>query len=221
MTDTPSETTDLPEEEDNRKADPEATEEYSYQPGEEDSLVDFLDAAFQQGSNNSDQGSGVPANARIGRYQLLQKIGQGGMGVVYRAEQTEPVQRQVALKLIRLRDEQNADRVAARFEAERQAVALMNHPNICRMLDGGTHDGCPWFAMELVEGVPITEFCDGNQLSISERLELFLPVCAAIQLDAVRDLQAVNSHCCQKDSNLEDSEFSPGADRSMIRVGWL
>ncbi len=116
----------------------------------------------------------------IGRYKLLQKVGEGGMGVVYMAEQTEPVTRKVALKIIKLG--MDTKQVVARFEAERQALALMDHPNIARVLDAGATDtGRPYFVMELVRGVPITEYCDRNKLSTRERLQLFIPVCQAIQ----------------------------------------
>ena len=116
----------------------------------------------------------------IGRYKILQQIGEGGMGVVYMAEQTQPVVRKVALKIIKLgMDTRN---VIARFEAERQALALMDHPNIAKVLDAGaTENGRPYFVMELVRGVPITEYCDKNKLSTKERLALFIPVCQAIQ----------------------------------------
>lgn len=120
------------------------------------------------------------AGSSIDRYKLLQKIGEGGMGVVYMAEQTEPVRRKVALKIIKLG--MDTKQVVARFEAERQALALMNHPNIAKVIDAGaTEQGRPYFVMELVKGVPITEFCDKNHLSTKERLELFIPVCQAIQ----------------------------------------
>ncbi|MCF7765749.1 MAG: serine/threonine protein kinase, partial [Verrucomicrobia bacterium] len=116
----------------------------------------------------------------IDRYKLLQKIGEGGMGVVYMAEQTEPVTRKVALKIIKLG--MDTRHVVARFEAERQALALMDHPNIAKVLDAGATDaGRPYFVMELVRGVPITEYCDKNKLSTQERLNLFIPVCQAIQ----------------------------------------
>jgi tetratricopeptide (TPR) repeat protein len=116
----------------------------------------------------------------IGRYKLLQKIGEGGMGVVYMAEQREPVVRKVALKIIKLG--MDTRQVVARFEAERQALALMDHPNIAQVLDGGaTETGRPYFVMELVQGTPITEFCHASQLSIEERLKLFTLVCQAIQ----------------------------------------
>ena len=117
---------------------------------------------------------------RIGPYKLLQKIGEGGMGVVYMAEQEKPVRRKVALKIVK--PGMDTDQVIARFEAERQALALMDHQNIARVLDGGTTDsGRPYFVMDLVKGVPITEYCDRNQLSPKERLELIAPVCQAIQ----------------------------------------
>jgi WD40 repeat protein/serine/threonine protein kinase len=118
--------------------------------------------------------------AHVGPYKLLQQIGEGGMGTVFMAEQTEPVRRKVALKLIR--PGMGSDQVVARFEAERQALALMDHPNIARVIDAGTTaDGRPYFVMELVKGVPITRFCDDNQLTPRERLELFIPVCQALQ----------------------------------------
>ncbi len=116
----------------------------------------------------------------IGPYKLLQKIGEGGMGIVYMAEQSVPVQRRVALKVIKAG--MDSKRVIARFEAERQALALMDHPNIAKVLDAGTTDnGRPYFVMELVKGVPITTYCDERKLSIRERLELMVPVCQAIQ----------------------------------------
>ncbi len=116
----------------------------------------------------------------IGRYKLLQKIGQGGMGVIYMAEQTEPVVRKVALKIIKLGLDTKS--VIARFEAERQALAMMDHPNIARVLDAGATDtGRPYFVMELVKGVSVTQYCDKNHLPTQERLQLFISVCQAIQ----------------------------------------
>ena len=107
----------------------------------------------------------------IAQYKLLQQIGTGGMGAVWMAEQEEPVRRRVALKLI-LGDIGNPDTLA-RFEAERQALAMMEHPNIARVFDAGTTDGgTPWFVMELVKGIPITQYCDQNKLGIRDRLEL-------------------------------------------------
>jgi WD40 repeat protein/serine/threonine protein kinase len=117
---------------------------------------------------------------RIGRYKLLQQIGEGGCGVVYMAEQEEPVRRRVALKVIKLGMDTKG--VVARFEAERQALALMDHPNIAKVFDGGaTETGRPYFVMELVRGVKITDFCDENKLSAEDRLKLFIQVCQAIQ----------------------------------------
>jgi WD40 repeat protein/serine/threonine protein kinase len=116
----------------------------------------------------------------IGPYKLLQQIGEGGMGRVFMAEQTQPVQRKVALKVIK--PGMDSKQVIARFEAERQALALMDHVNIARVFDGGTTEsGRPYFVMELVHGVPITKYCDDNHLTPRERLELFVPVCQAIQ----------------------------------------
>jgi serine/threonine protein kinase len=116
----------------------------------------------------------------IGRFKLLEKIGEGGMGVVYMAEQREPVVRKVALKIIKLG--MDTRQVVARFEAERQALALMDHPNIAKVLDGGaTESGRPYFVMELVPGLPITQFCDEANLPTRDRLELILEVCSAIQ----------------------------------------
>jgi len=115
----------------------------------------------------------------IGHYKLLEKIGEGGMAVVYMAQQQEPIQRQVALKLIKLG--MASDMVIARFEAERQALALMDHPNIAKVLDAGTTEsGRPYFVMELVKGVSITRFCDNNTLSTQDRLNLFRSVCQAV-----------------------------------------
>ena len=116
----------------------------------------------------------------IGRYKLLELIGEGGFGVVYLAEQTEPVRRQVALKIIKLG--MDTQEVVARFEAERQALAMMDHPNIAKVLDAGaTETGRPYFVMELVHGEPITEYCDRANLTAKERIELFIDVCHAVQ----------------------------------------
>ena len=116
----------------------------------------------------------------IGRYRLLEQIGEGGWGIVYLAEQEEAVQRRVALKVIKLGMDTKS--VIARFEAERQALALMDHPNIAKVLDAGATDaGRPYFVMELVQGVKITDCCDQNRLSTRERLELFMQICRAIQ----------------------------------------
>src|SRR5207249_1292599 len=116
----------------------------------------------------------------IGPYKLLQQLGEGGMGTVFMAEQTQPVQRKVALKIIKAG--MDSKQVIARFEAERQALAMMDHVNIARVLDAGaTESGLPYFVMELVHGVPITKYCDEHHLTPRQRLELFVPVCQAIQ----------------------------------------
>src|SRR5215831_2661531 len=116
----------------------------------------------------------------IGPYKLLEHIGEGGFGVVFMAEQTHPVRRQVALKI--LKPGMDTRQVVARFEAERQALAIMDHPNIAKVLDGGaTPSGRPYFVMELVKGVPITDFCDEHRLTPRQRLELFVSVCQAVQ----------------------------------------
>ena len=117
---------------------------------------------------------------QIGPYKLLQEIGEGGMGVVYMAEQKAPVERRVALKIIK--PGMDTRQVIARFEAERQALAMMDHPNIAKVLDGGTTDsGRPYFVMELVNGIPVTQFCDEQHLTARQRLELFIPICQAVQ----------------------------------------
>ncbi|MGH7969074.1 MAG: serine/threonine-protein kinase, partial [Limisphaerales bacterium] len=116
----------------------------------------------------------------LGRYKLLERVGEGGCGVVYVAEQTQPVRRRVALKVIKLG--MDTKQVVARFEAERQALAMMDHPNIAKVLDAGSTDqGRPYFVMELVRGIRITDYCDQNNLPTKERLDLFIKVCQAIQ----------------------------------------
>ena len=118
--------------------------------------------------------------AQIGPFKLLEQIGEGGFGIVFMAEQQQPVRRKVALKV--LKPGMDTRQVIARFEAERQALALMDHPNIARVLDAGATDaGRPFFVMELVRGIPITQYCDQNKLSTQERLRLFVQVCQAIQ----------------------------------------
>jgi len=148
----------------------------------------LLEGCFKAEGFLPDQPAGqtvlVPVNEkagdRIGRYKLLQQIGEGGCGVVYMAEQEEPVRRRVALKVIKLG--MDTREVIARFEAERQALALMEHPNIAKVLDAGaTETGRPYFVMELVRGIKITDYCDQNSLSTDERLELFIQICRAVQ----------------------------------------
>ena len=161
-------------------------------------LDDAIGAAFGAASfpaNDSDDGNAsaateatggfpsVPAAAypdQVGPYKLVKKLGEGGMGTVWLAEQEKPVRRQVAIKLIKpgIADSQ----ILARFEAERQALSMMDHPHIAKVLDvGSSEDGSPYFVMELVEGEPITEYCDAKKLSLKERLELFIQACEAVQ----------------------------------------
>src|SRR3989454_9305108 len=123
---------------------------------------------------------GEKPDDRIGHYKLLQQIGEGGYGVVYMAEQEAPVRRRVALKIIK--PGMDTRSVIARFEAERQALALMDHPNIARIFDAGATESCrPYFVMELVRGIKITEYCDQHSLTTQARLKLFIQVCQAIQ----------------------------------------
>ena len=116
----------------------------------------------------------------VGRYRLMEQIGEGGMGIMFVAEQERPVRRRVAIKIVKAG--MDTKDVVARFEAERQALALMDHPNIAKVFDAGsTESGRPYFVMELVRGVPVTEYCDKKRLSVLERLELFVQVCQAVQ----------------------------------------
>ena len=118
--------------------------------------------------------------SEIGPYRVLDVLGEGGMAVVYLAEQTEPMKRRVALKILKIG--MDTKQVIARFESERQALAVMNHPNIEQVFDGGALDtGRPYFVMELVNGVPITDYCDTHRLTTEQRLELFIDVCSAVQ----------------------------------------
>jgi len=146
-----------------------------------DEAGDFLKQAAAETLGRGDLGRvGEKPGDRVDRYKLLQPIGEGGCGVVFMAEQEEPVRRRVALKIIK--PGMDTKSVIARFEAERQALALMEHPNIAQVLDAGaTAAGRPYFVMELVRGVKITDYCDQNSLTTSARLELFVEVCHAIQ----------------------------------------
>jgi len=140
----------------------------------------FLDQATGEPGPTIDLPLSERPGTVIGRYKLLEEIGEGGMGVVYMAEQREPVRRKVALKIIK--PGMDTREVIARFEAERQALAMMDHPNIARILDGGaTESGRPYFVMELVQGIPITDYCDQAGLTTRKRLELFVLVCQAVQ----------------------------------------
>lgn len=142
---------------------------------------DFLKQAAAESPGIGNLGKvGEKPGDRVGRYKLLQQIGEGGWGVVFMAEQEQPVRRIVALKVVK--PGMDTKNVIARFEAERQALALMDHPNIARVLDAGaTETGRPYFVMELVRGIKITEYCDQHSLSTTDRLELFIQVCHAVQ----------------------------------------
>lgn len=162
----------------------------------------------------------------IGRYRLLQQIGKGGMGVVYMAEQVEPIRRKVAVKLIRVRNDDDAKGVVARFEAERQALAVMDHENISQIFDAGEEDGIPYFVMELVKGVPITEYCDNHKLSIQDRLGLFLQVCSAVQHAHSkgiihRDLKPSNILVAQYDGKPVPKVIDFGLAKPLGSENWL
>jgi serine/threonine protein kinase len=159
------------------------------------SLLDAASHAEESGflSSADRAGSDLPATAalavklpdidapeRFGRYKVLERIGDGGMGIVYRAEQRVPIRREVVVKVIKLG--MDTKLVIARFEAERQALAMMDHPHIAKVYDAGTDDrGRPYFVMEYVKGTPIVDYCDRNHLNVRQRLELFTQVCQAIQ----------------------------------------
>ena len=139
----------------------------------------FLGGAGRQDVTRDQTGAEHPGTI-IGPYKLLEQIGEGGFGLVFMAEQQQPIRRKVALKI--LKPGMDTRQVIARFDAERQALALMDHPNIASVLEAGeTASGRPYFAMELVKGVPITEYCDQTRLTTRERLELFTHVCHAVQ----------------------------------------
>ncbi|MGB7348194.1 MAG: protein kinase [Pirellulaceae bacterium] len=158
--------------------------EYPTTPPEGNSsgpLSDFPGAlGTDENLSPASEGNSKSRRQRIGPYKVLHKIAEGGMGAVYMADQEWPLKRRVALKLIK--SGVNSETVIARFEAERQALAMMDHPNIAQIFDAGTTDtGIPYFAMELVKGIPMTEYCDAKRLSVNQRLELFVPVCRAVQ----------------------------------------
>lgn len=155
-----------------------------------------------------------PPTRTIGHYKVLQQIGEGGMGTVYMAEQQEPVSRRVALKIIKLG--MDTREVIARFEAERQALAMMDHPNIAKVLDVGTTDGGrPFFAMELVKGLPITRYCDDRKLSLAKRLQLFRSVCHGVQHAHQRGV----IHRDLKPSNILVAEYDHQAVPKIIDFG--
>ena len=145
-----------------------------------DTEDDNFSANFQEAPESTFEPAEFKRSDTVGPYKLLQQIGEGGMGTVWMAEQEKPVRRRVALKVIR--GDKGSKESVARFEAERQALAMMDHQNIARVFDAGTTpQGNPFFVMELVKGIPITKYCDTNKLSIRKRLELIVPVCRAIQ----------------------------------------
>jgi eukaryotic-like serine/threonine-protein kinase len=165
-------------------------------------LLDLPDAP----AATSDAPGPTPGAVIASRYKLLEQIGEGGFGVVYLAEQERPVRRKVALKV--LKPGMDTKQVVARFEAERQALALMDHPNIAQVFDGGTTpDGRPFFVMELVRGVPITQFCDQHHLGVRDRLGLFVHVCRAVQHAHTKGV----IHRDLKPSNVLVTEHDPGA----------
>src|SRR5436305_12484337 len=138
------------------------------------------DSPLAPAAGARDAAAAEAVGSRIGPYKLMQKLGEGGMGTVYLAEQEEPVKRRVALKIIKAG--MDSAHVIARFEHERQALAMIDHPHIAKVLDAGTTDaGRPFFVMELVKGIPLTKYCDQEHLTPKERLELFIPVCQAVQ----------------------------------------
>lgn len=156
----------------------------------------------------------MEVGTQIGPYKLREQLGEGGMGVVYVAEQTQPVQRKVALKLIR--PGMASKDVVARFEAERQALAMMDHPNIAKVLDGGaTESGQPYFVMELVQGLSITDYCDQHELSTKARLQLFATVCRAVQHAHQKGI----IHRDLKPSNIVVSEIDAKAVPKVIDFG--
>ena len=175
---------------------------------EEDSLFDRTDS-FSVASANA------KSSQTIGPYKLLQQIGEGGMGVVYLAEQLAPVKRTVALKLVRAGVD--SKQIVARFEAERQSLALMDHPNIAKVLDAGTTaEGAPYFVMELVKGVPINEYCDANRLRTNERIRLMRDVCHAVQHAHQKGI----IHRDLKPSNILVAQYDDRPVPKVIDLAW-
>jgi eukaryotic-like serine/threonine-protein kinase len=178
---------------------------------EHETIADFLDAPAARPVLND---AGAKPGDQIGRYRLLQQIGEGGVGVVFMAEQSEPVRRRVAVKVLKLG--MDTRHVIARFEAERQALAMMDHANIAVVLDGGaTQTGRPYFVMELVRGTPITVYCDQHRLSVEDRLKLFTQVCHAIQHAHQKGV----IHRDIKPSNILVTESEGGAVPKVIDFG--
>src|SRR5579862_6424812 len=136
--------------------------------------------ADESGTQTIDTATAEAGDDDFGRYRIIRPIGEGGMGTVYLAEQLEPIRRSVALKVVKLG--MDTAQVLARFNNERQALAMMDHPNIAQIFDAGaTGNARPYFVMEYIEGVPITQYCDRNRIAVGQRLELFLAVCRAVQ----------------------------------------
>jgi non-specific serine/threonine protein kinase/serine/threonine-protein kinase len=186
--------------------------------GEVEELLRFHDAETDGGSELPTPlrpASFLPdAPERIGPYRILQKIGAGGMGEVYEAQQERPLRRRVALKIIKWG--MDTEQVVLRFESERQALALMDHPNVARVFDAGATDqGRPFFVMELVKGIPITEFCDESQLALRDRLELFVQVCRGVQHAHQRGV----IHRDIKPSNILVTDQDGGAKPKIIDFG--
>ncbi len=146
--------------------------------------ADFLEAGADKeltGAYSGNPPAELVGTVIAGKYKLLQLVGEGGMGAVYMADQTEPVRRRVAVKLIRA-GRGSSNTILSRFEAERQAIALMDHPNIAKLLEAGTTAADePYFVMELVKGVPLTQYCDEHRLTVGDRLTLFMQICSAVQ----------------------------------------
>ena len=139
-----------------------------------------FDSSFANGSGVETIDTAPAGDDDFGRYHILQRLGEGGMGTVYLAEQREPIRRRVALKVVKLG--MDTSQVLARFAKERQALAMMDHPNVARIFDAGaTARGRPYFVMEYIEGIPITQYCDAKRMTISQRLEVFLSVCRAVE----------------------------------------